>query len=174
VDEAGVGKGGARAVRFIGAWGGEGGERWRAPVSLPRRGWWRTVVATGWLGQTGRRDGSGRRKAPNRAGECDNGEATGRAVAGGDRVSNPVTGARKALTCGTRLLGRERETARERGGVRLTGGVGLAAAEGSAGARAMGRLGREGEREVRARVRGGGFGPETAHPRGACFLFFFF
>jgi hypothetical protein len=50
VAEAGVGKGGARAVLFIGARGEEGGERWRAPTSLPRRGWWRTVVATGWLG----------------------------------------------------------------------------------------------------------------------------
>jgi hypothetical protein len=52
VDEASVGKGEARAVLFIGAWGGEGGERWRPPASLPQRGWWRTVVATGWLGQT--------------------------------------------------------------------------------------------------------------------------
>jgi hypothetical protein len=59
------GEGGSSGSPFIGARGGEGGERWRATTSLPRRGWWRTVVATGWLGQTGRRDGSGRRKAPN-------------------------------------------------------------------------------------------------------------
>jgi hypothetical protein len=52
---------------------------------------------------------------PNRAGERDNGEATGRTVAGGDRVACPVTGARKALTSGTRLPEREREIARERG-----------------------------------------------------------
>jgi hypothetical protein len=64
------------------------------------------VVAMGWLEQTGRRDSSGKRKAPNRAGERDNGEATGRAVAGGDRVASPVTGARKALTS---PLFRERE-----------------------------------------------------------------
>jgi hypothetical protein len=63
----------------------------------------------------GRQDGSGRRKAPNRAGERDNGEATGRAVAGRDRVASPVTGARKALTSGTRLPERDREIARERG-----------------------------------------------------------
>ena len=66
------------------------------------------MVTTGWLGQAERRDGSGRRKAPNRDGEHDNGEATGRAVAGGDRVASPVTGARKALTGGDRLPRRER------------------------------------------------------------------
>jgi hypothetical protein len=40
---------------------------------LATAGMWRTMVAMGWLGQTGRRDGSSRRKAPNRAGERDNG-----------------------------------------------------------------------------------------------------
>jgi hypothetical protein len=59
--EAGVRNWGARGGPFIGARGGEGGERWRAPVSSPRRGWWRTMVTTGWLEQTGRRGGSGRR-----------------------------------------------------------------------------------------------------------------
>jgi hypothetical protein len=29
------------------------GERWRAPASSPRRGWWRTVATTGRLGQGG-------------------------------------------------------------------------------------------------------------------------
>jgi hypothetical protein len=111
--EAGVRNWGAWGSPFIGARGGEEGERWRAPASSPRRGWWRTVVTTGWLGQTRRRDGSGRRKAPNRAGERDNGEATGRAVAGGDRIASPVTGTRKALTSGTRLPERERERSRE-------------------------------------------------------------
>jgi hypothetical protein len=106
--EAGVRNWGARGSPFIGAQGGEGGERWHAPASSPRRRWWRTVVTTGWLGQTGRRDGSGRRKAPNRVGEHDNGEAMGRVVAGGNRVASPVTGARKALTGGARLPGRER------------------------------------------------------------------
>jgi hypothetical protein len=58
--KAGVRNWGARGGPFLGAQGGEGGERWRAPASSPQRGWWRTVVTTGWLGQTGRRDGSGR------------------------------------------------------------------------------------------------------------------
>jgi hypothetical protein len=54
------------------------------------------------------------------------------------------------------------------------GGVGLAATEGSAGARAMGRLGHEGEKEARACGRERGFGPETAQPRGGeCFPFSF-
>jgi hypothetical protein len=47
--EAGVRNWGARRGPFIGARGGEGGERWRALASSPRRGWWRTVVTTGWL-----------------------------------------------------------------------------------------------------------------------------
>jgi hypothetical protein len=87
--EAGVRNWGAQGGLFIGARGGEGGERWRAPASLPRRRWWHTVVTTGWLEQTGRRDGSGRCKALNQAGGRDNGEATGRAVADGDRVASP-------------------------------------------------------------------------------------
>jgi hypothetical protein len=63
----------------------------------------------------GRRDGSGRHKAPNRAGERDNGEATGRMVAGGEPVDSLVTGARKVLTSEAhlpergRLRGSERE-----------------------------------------------------------------
>jgi hypothetical protein len=55
----------------------------------------------------------------------------------------------------------------------LAGGAGLAAAEGSAGTRAMGHLGHEGEREVRARGRERGFGPKTAQPRGESFPFCF-
>jgi hypothetical protein len=43
------------------------------------------------------------RKTPNLAGERVNGEATERAVAGGDRVDSLVTGAREGLTIGTRL-----------------------------------------------------------------------
>ena len=48
------------------------GERWRAPASLPRRGWWCTVVTTGRLGQgdRGTRRQSGRRAS--------NGETTER------------------------------------------------------------------------------------------------
>jgi hypothetical protein len=127
-------------------------------------------VAMGWLGQSGRRDGSGRRKAPNRAGERDNGEATGQAVAGGDRVAGPVTGARKALTSGARLP--ERERAR---GVRLTGGAGLAAQRGGErGCAGDGPLGpRKGGECGRARERGG-FGPKMAQPRGVSFFFFLF
>jgi hypothetical protein len=105
--EAGVRNWGARGNPFIGAWGGEGGVRWCAPASSPRRRWWCTVVTTGWLGQTGRWDGSGRRKAPNRASERDNGEASGRAVAGGDRVASPDHG-REEGADGRGSLARER------------------------------------------------------------------
>jgi hypothetical protein len=88
---------------------------------------------------------------------------------GGDRVASPITSARKALTSGTRLP--EREIARERGGVRLTGGAELAAAEGR-GARAMGRLGREGGECGRERERvWAGNGPAEG---GFLFLFFYF
>jgi hypothetical protein len=66
------------------------------------------VVAIGWLGQTGQRDGSGRRKAPNRAGERDNGKATRRTVASGERIDSLVTGMRKVLTSGDHLPERGR------------------------------------------------------------------
>jgi hypothetical protein len=99
---------------FIGARGGEG-----ARGGVPRWRWWRTVVTTGWLGQTGRQDGLGRRKAPNRAGERDNGEATGRAVAGGDRVASPGHG-REEGADGRGPLTRERLRESE-GGCGLTG-----------------------------------------------------
>ena len=48
--EAGVRNWGARGGPFIGARGGEGGERWQALASSPQRGWWHIVVTTGWLG----------------------------------------------------------------------------------------------------------------------------
>jgi hypothetical protein len=90
----------------------------------------------------------------------------------GDRVASPVTGARKALTSGTRLP--EREIARERGGVWLTGGAELAAAEGR-GARVRGRwaawAAKGGSAGARER---GGFGPKTAQPRGVSFFYFLF
>jgi hypothetical protein len=97
-------------------------------------------------------------------------------VTGGDRIASPVTGARKALTSGTRLP--EREIAREHGGVRLTGGAELAAAEGR-GARVRGRwaawAAKGGSAGARSRERErGGFGPETAQPRGVSFFFFYF
>jgi hypothetical protein len=68
-------------------------------------------VATGRLGQAGvkeRLEHSARwRKAPNRAGERVNGEATGRAVAGGEHADSLVTGeGEKGLAGGVRLLER--------------------------------------------------------------------
>jgi hypothetical protein len=92
-------------------------------------------VATGWLGQTRRWDDSGRRKAPNRAGERDNGEVTGWAVADGDHVASPVTGARKALTSGARLLERERARVRATDGWGRAGSGRGGAAPARAGAR---------------------------------------
>jgi hypothetical protein len=54
-------------------------------------------VATGWLGQvvaTGRLGHSVQgHKAPNHAGKRVNGEATGRAVAGGECADSLITGA---------------------------------------------------------------------------------
>jgi hypothetical protein len=48
-DQGRCGEGGSSGGPFIGA----RGERWRAPASLPRRGWWRTMATTGRLGQGG-------------------------------------------------------------------------------------------------------------------------
>jgi hypothetical protein len=62
----------------------------------------------------GRWDGSGRRKAPNRAGERDNGEATGQAVAGGDRVASLDHG-REEGADGRGPLARERSRESEGG-----------------------------------------------------------
>jgi hypothetical protein len=64
------------------------------------------------------------RKAPNRAGERVNGEATGQAVAGGKRADRLITGEGE----GADKQGppaRERAVVRERGRARLTGGAGL-------------------------------------------------
>jgi hypothetical protein len=58
--------------------------------------------------------------------------------------------------------------------VRLTGGAVLAAAEGSAGERAMGRLGREGEKEARARGREVGVWVGNDPSKGGVFSFFLF
>jgi hypothetical protein len=117
--EAGVRNWGARGGPFIGTRGekgARGGEHRRACHGGDGGAQWR------------RRDGSGRCKAPNRDGERDNGEVTGRAVAGGDRVASPVTGARKGLTSGGRLPEGEKDRERARG-VRLTGGARLATIE---------------------------------------------
>jgi hypothetical protein len=86
-------------------------------VSLPRRGWWRTVASTGRLRQGGdgmarlaQEDRDARRQLGWRASKW---RDDGAVATGGDRVASPVTGARKVLTSGTRLP--RREIARERG-----------------------------------------------------------
>jgi hypothetical protein len=70
-------------------------------------------VATGRLGQAGVKGRLGHsprgRKAPNRAGERVNGEATGRTVGGGERADSLVTDeGEKGLTGGARLPERGR------------------------------------------------------------------
>jgi hypothetical protein len=75
-------------------------------------------VATGWLRHSARR-----RKAPNRAGERVNGEATGRAVAGGDHAGSLITDAGEGADKRSRV-DRERADA-GKGQERLTGGAGL-------------------------------------------------
>jgi hypothetical protein len=79
--KAGVRNWGARGGPFIGARGGEGGGRWRAPASSPQRGWWCTVATTGRLRQGGdgmarlaQGDRGARRQSGRRA---SNGETTG-------------------------------------------------------------------------------------------------
>jgi hypothetical protein len=126
-------------------------------------------VATGWLGQAGVKGRLGHsrwwRKAPNRAGERVNGEATGRTVAGGECVDSLVMGeGEKGLTGRARLLKRGRSRWSEGGhadgwGRPINGRGG----EVRARAREMGRVGRSengsaGERE--------GVGPDPAQPRG--------
>jgi hypothetical protein len=70
---------------------------------------------------------------PNRAGERDNGEATGRAVAGGERADSLITGeGRVADKLGP--LARGRVVVREREQARLMGGVGSSARRGEWGA----------------------------------------
>jgi hypothetical protein len=119
-----------------------------------------------------RRDGSGRRKAPNRAGERNNGKATGRAVADGDRVASPIMGARKALTSGARLLERERDRKRARGSA--ADGWGRAgSSRGERGRVGDGALGPRGGGGRKARAREevwAGSGPAE----GGSFLFFYF
>jgi hypothetical protein len=85
------------------------------------------------------------RKTPNLAGERVNGEATERAVAGGDRVDSLVTGAREGLTIGTRLP--------ERGQLRGSEG-----GQADGWGRPVSGEGRSAMRE-RARGRWAGFGP---------------
>jgi hypothetical protein len=92
------------------------GERWRALASSPQRGWWRTVATTRRLGQGGdgmarlaQGDRDTRRQLGRRA---SNGETTGRWRPAATASLAPVTGARKALTGGARLPGRERSRGR--------------------------------------------------------------
>jgi hypothetical protein len=123
-----------------------------------------------------RRDGSGRHKAPNRAGERDNGEATGWVVAGGKRADSLITGeGRVADKRGP--LARGRAVARERERARLMCGVRSSARGGECGAGVGGQ-----ERWVAWVVRGarererGELGPESAQLGGEQkfpFLFIF-
>jgi hypothetical protein len=85
-------------------------------------------VVTGWLEQAvaTRRLGHSAwgHNAPNRAGERVNGEATGRATAGGERADSLITGEGE----GADKRGppaKERAITRERGRAWLTGGAGL-------------------------------------------------
>jgi hypothetical protein len=141
------------------------GVRWRAPASSPRRRWWCTMVTTRWLGQTGQRNGSGRRKAPNRAGERDNGEATERAVASDDRVARPGHG-REEGTDGRGPLARERS--RESEGVWADGwGRPVNRESGTARGRELGRVGRG------KGARGRELGRKRPNRGGEGFSFFF-
>ena len=98
------------------------GERWHAPASSPRRGWWRRVVTTRRLGQGG--DGMARLAQGDRGARCQpgrrasNGKMMGRWRPAAIASLAPVTGARKALTGGACLPGRERSRGR---GVRADG-----------------------------------------------------
>jgi hypothetical protein len=100
--------------------------------------------------------------------------ATGRVATSGDHADSLVTGAREGLTSGARLP--EGERSRVGGGVaadewgRPVGGGGWSAGA-RAGAREMGRMGREGERSA---VRGGGeVGWIRPSRGGEIFLFLF-
>jgi hypothetical protein len=75
-------------------------------VMMAHNGGDRMAQAGGVKGQLGHR--ARWRNAPNQASKHVNGEAVKRAAAGGDRVDSLVTGARKGLISGTRLLERGR------------------------------------------------------------------
>jgi hypothetical protein len=122
VAKAGVRNWGARGGPFIGAGGGEG-----ARGGVHRRARHGGDGGAQWR----RRDGSGRggdgmarlaqgdrgtRRQPGR--RASNGETTGRWRPAAIALLAPVTGARKALTGGARLSGRERSRGR---GVRADG-----------------------------------------------------
>jgi hypothetical protein len=116
----------------------------------PGRGWWRTVATTRRLGQGGdgmarlaQGDRGARRQQGRRA---SNGETTGRWRPAAIASLAPVTGARKTLTGGARLPGRERSRGRERG---LIGGGEVSVA--GAGARRWAAWAAEGRGVRRAR-----------------------
>jgi hypothetical protein len=84
---------------------------------LATAGWWRIVASMGRLRQGGdgmarlaQEDIDARRQPGWRASKW---RDDGAVATSGNRVASPVTGARKVLTSGTRLPGRE--IARERG-----------------------------------------------------------
>jgi hypothetical protein len=94
-------------------------------------------------------------------------------VAGGDRVAIPVMGARKALTSGTRLSGREIDRERARGSA--ADGWGRAGSgRGERGRAGDGPLGPRGrKRGAGARERGGGLGRKRPIHGGSVFFFSF-
>jgi hypothetical protein len=145
------------------------GERWRAPASLPRRGWWRTVATTRQLGQGG--DGMARLAQKDRGARlqpgrrASNGKTTGQWRPAAIASLAPVTSARKALTGGARLLGKERSRGR---GARAYGwGRGVS---GGAGARRWATWA-AGGRGVRARAREREAAWARSGPAGGGFLF---
>jgi hypothetical protein len=129
--------------------------------------WWRRD-GSGQTVVTGRLDHSARgRKAPICISERVNGEAMGRAVAGGERVD----GRSRARGKGADKQGppaRERAVARERGWARLTGGVGLSG-ESAARGRWVAWVTREGG--ARAGERGEILGRIWPRQEGRVFLF---
>jgi hypothetical protein len=95
---------------------------------------------------------------PNRAGERDNGEATGRAVAGGERADSLIMGEGRVVDK-RGPLARGRAVARERERAWVMDGVGSSARSGE-----WGTGGRERWAVRGAREREGELGPESALP----------
>jgi hypothetical protein len=101
------------------------------------------------------------------AGACVNGEETGRAVVGGERIGEGMGGTRD-LTSGPGLpVGERRE--RERGGAADKWGRAVRRGRGRGLCWAAWAMGGEGGKRARAWL-----GPETAQPRGEGFFLFLF
>jgi hypothetical protein len=138
---------------------------------------------TGRLGQAGVKGQLGHsarwRKAPNRAGERVIGEATGRAVAGGERADSLVTGeGEKGLTGGARLLERGRSRGSEGGradrwGRPVSGGGRSATCERGRG-RWAAWAAREGGVRARGEKRWAGSGLDEGGRRISLFFYFYF